>query len=188
MTKLQLASLSLKFAGIFSIIQAIPILKSLSEVFAFRNSKIFMQQGNDYLEVNYLLVGIITSFSLLLLLGIGLIIFSRGLSKKMVTDDEIKDSSSELSAKNIQSIAFSVVGLVMIVIAIPKLVQLGANIQALKSAGADSLKENVSIGTWVYSIGIGVQFIIGILLFVGARGLSSLWYSIQKIRPLENID
>jgi uncharacterized membrane protein len=188
MSSHQIASLSLKLIGIFSIIQSIPILKSLSEVFAFRNSKIFMQQGNDYLEVNYLFIGIITSFSLLLLLGIGLIIFSRGLSKKMVTDDVIKDSSSELSAKNIQSIAFSVVGLVMIVIAIPKLVQLGANLQALKSAGVNSTKETISIGTLVYSISIGVQFIIGILLFVGAKGLSGIWHSLQKMRPMKNVE
>ncbi len=185
MTQKQIASLSLKLLGIYSIIEALPLLRELSQVFAWRGSKIEMESGP--LHTDLLLMGIMISIGLLLLIGLCLIIFSKALAVKMVTEKETKDSAAELTAKNIQSIAFSIVGLVMIVIAIPYLVQLAANLQALKSAGVDSVKQNIEIGTWAYSIGIAVQFIIGILLFLGGRGLSSIWFFFQKLRPMKDI-
>lgn len=185
MTQKQIASLSLKLLGIYSIIEAIPLLRELSQVFAWRGSKIEMESGPIHTDL--LLIGIMTSVGLLLLIGCCLIIFSKSLTKRMITEEEIINGTTELTAKNIQAIAFSVVGLVMIVIAIPHLVQLAANLQALKSAGAESVKESIQIGTWVYSIGMAVQFIIGILLFLGGRGLSSIWFFIQKMRPMKNM-
>jgi hypothetical protein len=53
----------------------------------------------------------------------------------------------------------------MIVIAIPHLVQLAANYQALKSAKEEIIKQKISVATWAYSIGLAVQFVIGLLLF-----------------------
>jgi hypothetical protein len=185
MTQNQIASLSLKLLGIYSIIESIPLLRELSQVFAWRGSKIEMESGPIHTDL--LLIGIITSVGLLLLIGCCLIIFSKSLAKKMITEEEIINSSTELTAKNIQAIAFSIVGLVMIVIAIPHLVQLTANLQALKSTGSESVKKDISIGTWAYSIGIAVQFIVGILLFLGGRGLSSIWFFIQKMRPMKDI-
>ena len=185
MTQNQIASLSLKLLGIYSIIEAIPILRELSQVFAWRGSKIEMEGGP--LHTDLLLIGIMTSVGLLLLIGICLLFFSKTLAKRMITEEERINEATELTARNIQAIAFSVVGLVLIVIAIPDLVQLAANLQVLKSAGAESVKESIQIGTWVYSIGIAVQFIIGILLFLVGRGLSSIWFFIQKMRPMKNI-
>jgi hypothetical protein len=94
---------------------------------------------------------------------------------------------TEITAKNIQTVAFSVVGVILIAVAIPKLVQVGANIQALVNAG-DEVPANISAGTWAYSIGIAAQMLVGVLLFVGSKGLSSLWYVIQKSRPMSKIN
>jgi|GEM_PF-1798623 len=185
MTQNQIASLSLKLLGIYSLIEAIPLLRELSQVFAWRGSRIEMESGP--FRTDLLLMGIMTSVGLLLLLGLTLIIFSNSLSRRLITEEEAINEKAELTAKNIQSIAFSIVGLVMIVIAIPHLVQLAANLQALKSAGGESVKQSIQIGTWVYSIGIAVQFIIGILLFLGGRGLSNIWFFFQKIRPMKDI-
>lgn len=186
MTKHQIASLSLKLLGIYSIIEAIPLLKELSQVFAWRGSKLEMEGGFPNSDI--LLLGIMLSVGLLLVIGLCLIIFSKALASKMVTSQELEDPTAELTAKDIQSIAFSVVGLVLIVFAVPHLVNIAMNLQALKNVGVDSAKHNIAIGTWAYSIGIAVQFIIGILLFLGGSGLSSIWHSIQKIRPMKNID
>jgi hypothetical protein len=185
MTQNQIASLSLKLLGIYSIIESIPLLRELSQIFAWRGSRIEMESGP--LRTDLLLMGIMTSVGLLLLLGLSMIIFSNSIARRMITEEETINEKTELTAKNIQSIAFSIVGLVMIVIAIPHLVQLAANIQAMKSVGSESVKRDISIGTWVYSIGIAVQFIIGILLFLGGRGLSSIWFFFQKIRPMKDI-
>jgi Na+/H+ antiporter NhaA len=185
MTQNQIASLSLKLLGIYSILEAIPILRELSQVFAWRGLRIEMESGPP--DTDLLLIGILMSVGLLLLIGFCLIIFSQALAKQMVSEGETKDSLTELSAKNIQSIAFSIVGLVMIVIAIPHLVQLAANLQGLKKAGDEMRKQSISIGTWAYSIGTAVQFVVGILLFLGGRGLSSLWFFFQRLRPMKNL-
>jgi hypothetical protein len=185
MNQNQIASLSLKLLGIYSIIEAIPLLRELSQVFAWRGSKIQMDGGP--FKTDLLLIGILISFGLLTLVGFCLILFSKSFATRMTTKDEIITETSELTARNIQSIAFSVVGLVMIVIAIPHLVQLAANLQALKIAGSEMVTKELSIGTWAYSIGIAVQFVIGLLLFLGGRGLSSIWYFFQKLRPMKEI-
>ncbi|MGD0022342.1 MAG: hypothetical protein ABSC54_08575 [Smithellaceae bacterium] len=185
MTQKQVGSLSLKLIGIYSIIEAIPILQSLTGVFALRGSKNVME--SQPFNTDLLLIGILTSIGLLLLLGVCLITFSKALAKKIVEENETEDSSAELSAQNIQSIAFSVVGLIMVVIAIPHFVQLAANLQALKNAGSEFPKQSISIGTWAYNIGLAAQFIIGILLFFGGKGLSSIWHFFQKTRPLKGI-
>ncbi|MGD0169767.1 MAG: hypothetical protein ABSE54_08595 [Smithella sp.] len=184
MTQVQVGSLSLKLIGIYSIIEAIPILKSLSEAFSFRGTDI---GTNGPLDISLFLIGVMITFCLLILMGVCLITFSKVLAKKMAVENEIKDSFTELSAKNIQSIAFSVVGLVIVVIAIPHLVQLAANLQAYKNLGSELPKQSISIGTWAYSIGLAVQLIIGILLFFGGRGLSNIWHFFQKTRPMIGI-
>lgn len=185
MTQKQIAALSLKLLGIFSIIEAIPLLREFSQVFAWRGSKIEMESGP--LHTDLLLIGIMISFGLLMIIGLCLIGFSGAIAKRMVDNKEIASAMTELTAKNIQSVAFSIIGLVLIVIAIPHLVQLIANLQALKSAKAESVKESIAIGTWAYSIGLTVQFIIGIVLFLGGRGLSSLWFLIQRMRPMKDM-
>jgi len=134
MTQNQIASLSLKLLGIYSIIQSIPLLKGISAVFAWRGSNMEMIAGG--LRPDVLLFGILVSIGLLFLGGLCLIIFSDAFAKKMVQTKELSDSTTELSARNIQAIAFSVVGLVMVVIAIPHLVQLAANLSAMKLAGS----------------------------------------------------
>ena len=168
MNQHQVASLSLKLLGIYSIIEAIPLLRELSQVFAWRSSGIQMDGGP--IKTDLLLIGILISVGLLSLVGFCLILFSKSLATRMTTRDEIITETTELTARNIQSIAFSVVGLVMIVIAIPHLVQFAANLQILKSAGSEMVKKDISIGTWTYSIGIAVQFIIGLFLFLGGAG------------------
>src|SRR4030042_6265317 len=107
MTQNQIASLSLKLLGIYSIIEAIPILRELSQVFAWRGSKIEMESGP--LHTDLLLIGIMTSVGLLLLIGICLLFFSETLAKRMITEEERINEATELTARNIQAIAFSVV-------------------------------------------------------------------------------
>jgi hypothetical protein len=185
MNQKQIASLSLKLLGIYSIIEAIPLFRELSTVFAWRGSKIKMNSGP--MHTGLLLSGILASVGLLLLVGVCLILFSKSFAKLMTTKDEQMADTTDITARSIQSIAFSVVGLVMIVMSIPHLVQIAANLEALRNFGSETMSRGISIGTWTYSIGIAVQFIIGLLLFFGGRGLSSLWYFFQKLRPMKEI-
>ena len=186
MTGSQIASLSLKLMGIFTIIQAVPILKDLSSYFMFKGSN-FMEPDKLPPSYNYLLIGILSSICLLILLGACLIIYSDSLGKKIIKENNDTKISTDLTAKDLQAIAFSVIGLVMIVFAIPHLVKIASNIQVLKLYGNEYPGKNVSAGTWAYAIGLSVQVIMGLLLFLGSRGLSSLWYFFQKMRPMRDV-
>jgi hypothetical protein len=189
MNNIQIASLAFKLAGIFSISQAIPLLRQISEVIALKNSPFFDSSFGQAFPGNYIFTGIIASISLLILFGFILLFFSNTFSRKMFPQGSSPSTpETEITAKNIQAVAFSVVGVILIVIAIPKLVQIGANIQALANAGDGDPVRSISIGTWAYSIGLTVQMFIGILLFLGARGLSTLWYFSQKIRPMSKMN
>lgn len=189
MNNIQIGSLAFKLAGIFSIIQAIPLLRQISEVFALKNSPIFETASGQAYPSNFIFIGIITSISLLILFGLILLCFSNSFSRKMFGKDNSPSTpETEITAKNIQTVAFSIVGVILVVVAIPKLVQLGANIQALVNAGDGEPTRNISVGTWAYSIGMAVQMLVGILLFVGSKGLSSLWYFLQKSRPMSKMN
>ncbi|MDR3631608.1 MAG: hypothetical protein P4L42_14910 [Desulfocapsaceae bacterium] len=185
MNQNQIASLSLKLAGIYAIIQAIPQLRDVFHVAAMRGLNTEMDNGP--METDFILIGILISFGLLILVGLCFIIFSKSLARQMITKDELIIENAELTAKNIQSIAFSVVGLIMVVTAIPHFVQFAANLQALKNPGVETIRREISAGSWAYAFGMAVQVIIGLLLFFGGPGLSSLWYFLQKLRPMRII-
>ena len=184
MTPVQIAILSLRLLAIFTLIDTIPYLMSLTEAFAWKGVAL---AGDRQFNTDLILIGTILSLVLQFSIGLFLFVYAKRLAKRMIAEEESEKSSTELSAKNIQTIAFSVVGLIMIVIAIPHIAQFAVNLQALKNAGAETLKRSISIGTWAYSIGILIQFIFGIILFLGARGLSSLWYFFQKLRPMKDV-
>ena len=189
MNTLHVASLAFKIAGIFSITQAIPLLRQISEVLVLKNSLLFESNVGQAYPVNYIFIGIIASIFLLVVFGIVLILCSNTLSKKMFGEHAHPCSpETEITAQNIQSVAFSIVGVVLVAVALPKLVQIGANIQALANAGDAVPTRSISAGTWAYSIGMGVQMFVGVVLFVGSRGLSSLWYLLQKSRPMSKMN
>ncbi len=189
MNNIQIASLAFKLAGIFSVIQSIPMLRNINEVIALKNSPLFETTSGQAHPANYLLIGIITSISLLILLGIILLVFSNFFARKMFAASTTSSTpETELTSKNIQSVAFSIVGVILVVVAIPKLVQVGANIQALANAGDQVPTKSISAGTWAYSIGLAAQMLVGILLFFGANGLSSLWFLLQKARPMSKMN
>ena len=68
MNNIQIASLAFKLAGIFSIIQAIPILRDITEVIALKNSLIYGANGQPF-SGNYILTGVVASIALLVLLS-----------------------------------------------------------------------------------------------------------------------
>jgi hypothetical protein len=186
MTPSQIAILSLRILGIFTLIECIPYLKSLGEIFAWQGSDIARIKGGP-LNTDLILIATLVSFILQLAVGFFLWRYSGAIAAKMLPVHESKEPGTEPSAKNIQSIAFSIIGIVMVMMAIPILIQIATNLQALQSTGSESLKESISIATWAYSIGMAIQFILGILLFLGAKGLSSLWYFFQKLRPMKDV-
>ena len=119
--------------------------------------------------------------------GIVLIVFSTQIARKMLPKD-LPQPNVSLSTKDIQSIAFSVVGLLMIVLAFPKIVQIIMNVHALKTAGDERTVSELIANTWAYVTATGIQFIIGIFLFIGSELMSSGWhFVVKRLRYEKNI-
>jgi len=175
MTPIQIASLALKLLGVYAIIQSLPILGAFPGMFAF---------DDDNVNKLYMFLGSILPCILLFGVGSLLILSSNKLAKKMMGTNDLNTSTSQLSGRNVQTIAFSVLGVALIAWAIPELSKIFANIQLLKNAGDEFPTKGMDIGNKVYAIGLSIQFVVGLVLFFGAKGLSSIWFFLQKIQPM----
>lgn len=173
MSSVQITALSLKILGIYSFIQSIPLIR------AFVHAIGFPVEGPPMRLT--LILG--SSISLILFWGIGitLLFFSGLIAKRMVSQNEQIGSSKPADSKALQSIAFSVVGVVLICLAIPKLFQLSVNISVLQQPGIETpMRGKISNDTLAFGIAIGIQFLVGLFLFFGGEFLSGLWHMLVK--------
>lgn len=125
MDKIIIASLASKFLGIYALIQSIPLISSISQLIAFA-------KDDPLLSFRLIIASIIPAL-LMATAGMILIIFSTKIAKML--PEEQPQTKGSFSTKDLQSIAFSVVGLLMIVLAFPKIIQIIGNVHALKAAG-----------------------------------------------------
>jgi hypothetical protein len=172
MTDFRIASLVLKIVGIYSLVSSIDLIQPLITAFAM---------STTWTNISLLFIGALVPFLLLIIVGCFFLFYSNKLATKMISSDE-NNIGQELSSQNIQTIAFSIVGLILIVIAIPKLFYIGSNMYAFKKAGDEAVIKNMSLSTYAYAASLIVQFILGLIIFLGAKGLSSLWFFLQKTR------
>ena len=179
MDKIVVASLASKFLGIYALIQSIPLFGNISQLIAFA--------GDDPSLTLSLILATIIPALLMVMLGIVLIIFSNIIAKRMLPD-EPEHTKGSLSTKDIQSVAFSIIGLLMIVLAFPKIIQIIVNVHALKTAGDERRITELMSSTWAFATATGIQFIIGILLFIGSEILSSVWhFVVDRLKYEKNI-
>ena len=181
MTHVQIASLSLKILGIYSFIQSIPLIRAFVHAIGFPVDGPPMKLT--------LILGSCISLVLFFGLGITLIFFSKSIAKRMVSQSEQTVFSKATDTKVLQAIAFSIVGIVMMCLAIPKLFQLAVNISALQQPGIETpMLEKISSDTFAFGVATGVQFIIGLLLFLGCNFLAHIWHLlVERFKYEKNI-
>ncbi len=180
MTKTQIASLGCKFLGIYALIQAVPLLGNAFQIVAFAEYK-----PSPSIMVIFASYG---TFFLMALLGLALLLFSNKFAQKMAPPESSISSGDRPTAKDIQAIAFSVVGLVLIAHTIPSIFNIAWNIYAIKTAGDQRPVAELLSKEWGFRLAVAVKFIIGIILFFGAELLSTLWHVlIKRLRYERNI-
>ena len=175
-----LASLGCKFLGIYALLESIKLFGNISQMYSLASSE----------PAFGISVVLSTSLPFILMFAsaIVLVLFSNKLADKMIENKRGQNSTEVVSIDNIQSIAFSILGLVLIVFALPKIIQIGWNLFVIKSAGDERNITQLLQGTWSFAIATGVQFFIGFALFFGAELFSSLWrMSIKRIKYERNI-
>ncbi len=178
-----IASLGFKLLGIFVIVQAVPLLQDIG---IFLGSIESLASTNVNIAV--LIISAILPVGLLIGIGCGLLIFSSKLASRLITPDTEGPRDPSADSEDIQAVAFSVIGVLVFVLAVPKLFQIGANYYGIKQMGQYARAELFWRGTWVHVIGLLVQLLIGLGLFLGARGLSNFWQRLQTTRPMRGRD
>ncbi len=178
-----IASLGFKLLGIFVIIQAVPLLRDIG--FVISSLDLYVSTGIDAV---ILLSSIILPIVLLVGIGSSLFIFSYRLASRVVTPGAEVVTTPDVDRRDIQAVAFSVIGVLVFVLAVPKLFQIGANYYGIKQLGQDVRAELFWKGTWVYAMGLFVQMLLGLGLFLGARGLSNIWHRLEATRPMRRRD
>jgi len=99
------------------------------------------------------------------------------LARLMVPDSEERALGTALSAKDLQVIAFSVVGLLLVAKALPDAAGSAWRYVSL----ADSFRERIAPELQARLFRLALQFVIGLGLFFGARGLARMWRKLHGL-------
>jgi hypothetical protein len=181
MTKREVASLALKLLGIYAFILAIS---------SFHSMMISLAIGAQYTgttshDSTFFLLAAGSGIPLLLLIFLGwyLIAASERLSKGLFPQEVGEDKISALSSEDAQTIAFSVVGLLLLTKAVPNLFRVMLRISSAlqyKTLSATVIKTGIIQS----SVVVVVQLALGLYLFLGSKGLSGLWHKLQRTRGM----
>ena len=177
MTKREVASLALKLSGIYAFIVSVSSFRTMM----FMIASIGDHPGQG-LNSTLLAAGYGIPLLLLLFLGWYLISASERLSRLIFPQDAAEDKISALSSEDAQTIAFSVVGLLLLTKAVPGLFRVILWISDIYSR---NLPLAFSKGRLVQeAVVVVVRLALGLYLFLGSKGLSELWHKMQGTRGM----
>lgn len=168
-----IAYMAIRILSIYTFIQA-----CINLVY-FINSTIIV--GNNGISFLQMFIGFFGPFVLLLGWGILLWIFTDRICNFIVVrKEDMKDEQNRLTIESIQSIAFSIVGLIIFVKAIPQAVRIIPQVKF--SMGEYALgNEQLRVKMTFQVIEKILELIIGFSLFVGGKGLVGI---LKKLRNL----
>lgn len=167
----------LRVLGIYCFIEAFVLMQGL--YFAFTMPAEFSA------DIPKMLIASTLPSLFLILIGAILIVFSKKLANIITPSVDIEQTNLEYSLRDIQSILFSVVGVLVFLSAIPRmftwisqLVSLIANDNHGLPYNSKGIRDN-----WISLTLSIVQMSLGIGLFFGAKKLSSYWYRMREWIP-----
>ena len=182
MTKREVASLALKLSGIYAFIVSVSSFHSMMFMIATIGAQYADHPGQGP-NCALLAAGSVIPLLLLLFLGFYLIAASERLSRHIFPQDSAGEKTSPFSSEDMQTIAFSVVGLLLLTRAFPGLCRVILQISSAlqhKTLSATVIKTGIIQS----SVVIVVQLILGLYLFLGSKGLSGLWHKMQRTRGM----
>jgi len=175
MTKRELAELILKLLGVYAIIQSLPFFEPL--IGLLRG----LVYGSERVPGD-VSASLTMSIPFVLTAGAGIILlaWSGSLSRVLVKDDGDAKLTTSLCAEEVQAIGFSVVAVLVFLLAVPQLAKFIGYvwfIASLRNSRAPMTGHVMSM--WQNGLSFVVQCGLAIVLFFKARGLANLWHRIQ---------
>ena len=174
MNKREIASLAFKIAGLYAIVQAIKQSGSILLLLGalLRACDLGLETPEDLWRFLLDLAVVILPCALLTVLGILLLARSSKLAG-WVFDAGDPALAQPTDPHELQAIAFSVLGVFVVAMAVPSL---GA---VLMNASVRDLPEHLRPRVWTPLIKLGLQSGIGLGLFFGARPLARFWHKMR---------
>jgi hypothetical protein len=156
--------------GIYALIQCISLLQPFG-MFVTTYSKLIDKDIN--LPLMYL-AALLPSF-VLLIMAFVLIFLSGQIANKLNVPNQPNDHLNKISTKAIQSLAFSIIGVVISILAFIQIIRHGSNILF----AFQSVKEPSQLLSLPHAIGILFQLFLGVALFFSAKPLSLFWHRLK---------
>jgi len=183
MTKREIATLLIKLMVVYAMLQFAPSLLFIIGQFSMSFS--------SPTPITALLITATTLIAPIVWIGFCLIIlrFSSRLAALLVKDDGEGGAILSLSFKDCQTLGYNFIGLLLIVQSFPQLINI------ISTLRLEHFVPELAQQTRLYRmilpklLSFLAQFIIGVVLFLRARGLANMWELLQqKTRPMRKSD
>ncbi|MCK5706535.1 MAG: hypothetical protein KAI43_02690 [Candidatus Aureabacteria bacterium] len=177
MNKDEIVTLSLKITGIYGIIQL--ITKS-----NFLIGSLFTVIRTNTIEgLLYAIFFALIPLVLFIYLIYVLLFKTPSLSKKILAS-ESNEKSNPINSKEIQVLAFSIIGVWVLASTIPSFIQTLAYYSFSKENSELAKTVNITLSTRTHFFGLSLKLIIGLYLFIGSKGLVNLWHKLQSTKGM----
>ncbi len=172
MAKKEITVLACRIFALFAFLQFISKVEETIGVFCGSMTT----SSEFHNEAKILAVAFLVSAVLILVLAILIWLKAEWLADKILPNADSTKSEIEISLADVQVLAFSIVGLVLIVHALP---YIGGLIADYIMTTSKSLRHH-SLSYYRLGTQYGIEFVLGVGLFWGAKGLAGIWKSLRR--------
>jgi hypothetical protein len=177
MTTQAFISLALKLIAAYYLIQTIAgVAVGLGSGFTYYGS----QLGWSWVIVSYIVVPVVFVVGLL-----GVIKRSDFLATKLTRDESLL-ATPQVSLKDMQVTAFSCIGLSLAASSLPEITRLVTYYIILPKIKFGEILLGTKDWNLSAAVAVLVQLMAGLFLFLQARGLATLWGSLQRLKGLKD--
>ena len=187
MKRQELAFMAIRLLSLYILVNAFLSLAQLTHIQVIS----YMSMIDQFKELAEgmlfpILIVAIGPFVILLIFSILLWIYAKSISQYMILDkesvkiEENTDTHPSLTSHDLQTIAISVIGLILVSITIPDLFNVIPNLLNLNELG-HLATDNVKMSTFMSLLAKVVQLLIGFGLFFGGKGLSLMLKRVRGV-------
>ena len=181
MNNRELGSFGIKLLGVYALIKSLPLIQHLSILLGMR-----VTGEDDASRFMIIYTCQALPFLLILFLSIILMTCSRGIARILFREDIEINLGESGSWRDLQSICFSCVAVLIFLQAMPRIGEVVINLWYLQTQ-QDMRRSYLIPRMWHHGISAVIQCVLAVVLFFGARGLANVWHRIQ-IGRYERID
>ena len=174
MNRSDIATLGLKLVGVYAIVLAL----SHTEAIGLAISAVGSGRMEGVAPLPWAF-GALIPFVLLLVSGLLLVLCAEQIGRIIVGNQETQPVDTALSSADVQALAFSVVGVGIACLALPRLGRIVVNAGLLHGSTGQAAGARFRTRAWAQAIGPAIQLLVGTALFFGGRNLSRIWQKLQ---------